>query len=121
MFAVYDDEYIELCYEDLRLGRSLILMVGRGQIQLIKDELSRAIAEILSAEHFAANPSNLCSWCGHLPHCSDGEAYRAAMEAANKSNLCPRCGSELKKRVGRFGPFLSCSNFPACRFSRNLS
>ena len=31
--------------------------------------------------------------------------------------LCPNCGSKLVKRSGRNGDFLSCSNFPKCRFS----
>lgn len=31
--------------------------------------------------------------------------------------LCPNCGSKLVKKEGRFGAFISCSNFPKCRFS----
>jgi restriction system protein len=27
---------------------------------------------------------------------------------------CPKCGSPLHETTGRFGPFLGCSNFPAC-------
>lgn len=34
---------------------------------------------------------------------------------------CPECGGELLKRNGRFGEFIACSNFPKCRYSRNLS
>ncbi|MBR5504343.1 MAG: topoisomerase DNA-binding C4 zinc finger domain-containing protein [Methanobrevibacter sp.] len=30
---------------------------------------------------------------------------------------CPNCGSKLIKKDSRRGPFLSCSNFPKCRFS----
>jgi len=33
---------------------------------------------------------------------------------------CPECGGELLKRKGRFGEFIACSNFPKCRYSRNL-
>jgi len=32
----------------------------------------------------------------------------------------PGCGGTLRERVGRFGPFLGCSNYPACRYSENL-
>jgi DNA topoisomerase-1 len=28
---------------------------------------------------------------------------------------CPKCGSDLVIRWGRFGKFISCSTFPACR------
>ncbi len=30
---------------------------------------------------------------------------------------CPECGSELVIRWGRFGKFISCSNFPTCRYT----
>ena len=30
---------------------------------------------------------------------------------------CPNCGGELVKKNSRNGAFLSCSNFPKCRFS----
>lgn len=34
---------------------------------------------------------------------------------------CPEaeCGGRLSPRTGRFGPFLGCSNFPACRHTEN--
>lgn len=31
--------------------------------------------------------------------------------------ICPNCGSKLVKKDGRYGAFISCSNFPKCRFS----
>lgn len=34
---------------------------------------------------------------------------------------CPECGGELVKRKGRYGEFIACSNFPKCKYSRNLS
>lgn len=34
---------------------------------------------------------------------------------------CPDCGGELVKRSGRFGEFIACSNFPKCKYSRNLN
>jgi DNA topoisomerase-1 len=34
--------------------------------------------------------------------------------------LCPECGHELVYRNGRFGKFISCSNFPKCRYTRQL-
>lgn len=31
---------------------------------------------------------------------------------------CPECGSPLVIKHGRFGEFISCSNYPACKYSR---
>ena len=33
---------------------------------------------------------------------------------------CPNCGSDLIKKDGRNGAFLSCYNFPKCRFSMDF-
>lgn len=30
---------------------------------------------------------------------------------------CPQCGGDLVLRTGRFGRFISCSNFPACKYT----
>ena len=33
---------------------------------------------------------------------------------------CPECGQgELMERTGRYGPFLSCSRYPECRYRAN--
>jgi DNA topoisomerase-1 len=35
---------------------------------------------------------------------------------------CPTCGTgQLSLKVGRFGAFIGCSNYPECRFTRQLS
>ena len=33
---------------------------------------------------------------------------------------CPECGSGLVMRFGRFGPFIACSTYPECKYSRNI-
>jgi DNA topoisomerase-1 len=33
---------------------------------------------------------------------------------------CPECGSPLVIKSGRFGEFVSCSNYPQCKYSRQL-
>lgn len=43
----------------------------------------------------------------------------AKLSKAETVEICPRCGGELVKRNGRFGTFFGCSNYPACRFTRN--
>ena len=34
---------------------------------------------------------------------------------------CPQCGSELHIKVGKNGPFLACSSYPDCNFSRDYT
>lgn len=34
--------------------------------------------------------------------------------------ICPRCGGKLVLRNGRYGQFYGCSNFPKCKFKKNI-
>jgi DNA topoisomerase-1 len=34
--------------------------------------------------------------------------------------ICPEDGSPLIMRFGRYGPFIACSNYPECKYTRNL-
>ena len=33
---------------------------------------------------------------------------------------CPECASSLVKKIGRFGKFYACSNFPKCRYTKSI-
>jgi restriction system protein len=37
-----------------------------------------------------------------------------AVQSKSADMRCPKCGSEMRERTGRYGPFLGCSNYPAC-------
>ena len=39
---------------------------------------------------------------------------------ADYSKLCPKCGGKLVQKSGKYGPFLACSNYPKCRYTRNI-
>jgi DNA topoisomerase I len=41
-------------------------------------------------------------------------------EGVPLDEMCPECGSRLLMRFGRFGPFIACSNYPECKYTRNL-
>ena len=50
------------------------------------------------------------------------ERYLFASEGRPVERGCPDCADgELMLKLGRFGPFVSCGNFPDCRYSRPLS
>jgi len=37
-----------------------------------------------------------------------------------EAEICPQCGGVLRRRSGKFGDFYGCTNFPQCRFTRNV-
>ncbi len=47
---------------------------------------------------------------------SEMEKIQKPMEELDEQ--CPECGRPLVLRSGRFGPFISCSGFPECKFSK---
>ena len=51
-----------------------------------------------------------------------GKTSIASQKLAEKiGEVCPNCGGELLKRQGRFGEFIACSNYPKCKYSRNIA
>ncbi|MBI5620389.1 type I DNA topoisomerase [Candidatus Gottesmanbacteria bacterium] len=53
-----------------------------------------------------------------------GETYETAQKVKipveETKEICPNCASPLVIRTGRYGRFIACSTFPACKYSRQL-
>ena len=47
-----------------------------------------------------------------------GEKQRAEPEPTDEK--CAACGAMMVKKIGRFGPFLSCSKYPECKTIKNI-
>jgi DNA topoisomerase-1 len=47
------------------------------------------------------------------------ESYKGSMDETTEY-VCETCGSPMLKKLGRFGYFLACSAFPACRSTRSI-
>jgi len=45
-------------------------------------------------------------------------AARVKIEVEKTDELCPQDGGHLVIRIGRFGKFLACENFPKCKFTK---
>ena len=52
---------------------------------------------------------------------ADGKANIKSLKVAIPTGEeCPQCGSELLLRKGRYGEFIACSNFPKCKYTKNV-
>ena len=38
-----------------------------------------------------------------------------------KGNICPECGSALGIKLSKFGPFIGCTNYPKCNYTKQLN
>ena len=46
------------------------------------------------------------------------KAERVKIEVEKTDKKCPQCGGDLIIRIGRFGKFIACSNFPECKYTQ---
>lgn len=62
--------------------------------------------------------------CSNYPQCKNtkqiisgsGDASGTFQTEPPLDEKCPQCGSPLMRRHGRFGAFISCSNYPECKY-----
>ncbi|BBL76529.1 type I DNA topoisomerase [Methylomagnum ishizawai] len=50
----------------------------------------------------------------------DESLKRADVTHEQLDEQCPECGSQLSIRLGRNGRFVGCTNYPTCKYTRNL-
>jgi len=50
----------------------------------------------------------------------DESLKRADVTHEEMDEACPECGSKLSIRLGRNGRFVGCTNYPTCKYTRNL-
>ena len=60
-----------------------------------------------------------CPRCGNGLPVKSGGAFRCR-DCGGVIEACPICDGWLNAKMGRYGRFLGCSNFPACDYTRNL-
>ena len=56
-----------------------------------------------------------------MPLYEKAEEGMEKIEPEKTGEICPLCGGDLVIRVGRFGKFISCANFPTCKYTANLA
>jgi DNA topoisomerase-1 len=54
--------------------------------------------------------------CKYIQPGSNQAGSGAGASAEPTGETCPDCGKPLVKRQGRFGPFVSCSGYPGCKY-----
>ena len=53
------------------------------------------------------------------PLVEDAYTKMPKKELERVGKVCPECGGELVYRNGKYGKFISCINFPKCRYTEN--
>ena len=117
-----------------RLATSKRVVTDRhgNRVYLCKDcqQIRREIA--MAVRGTVDNPNlGICKSCKEK---ENAETRQAAAKALGESILkngipkrkkrepskCPHCGGKLQEKVGRYGRFVGCSNYPACRYTEKV-
>lgn len=77
----------------------------------------------LEAERFAEDKSiELIDGHRLIEYVRLSQSENEITPAKKEENLiCPQCGNSLVKRSGKYGPFLACSTYPKCKFTRKIN
>ncbi len=113
--------------------------------QLIPDEMAFKVIELLEKHFsnivdssFTANMEETLDkvaigekdwqqvlWAFYEPFIKEIEKGKKEIKSQKviipTGEMCPECGSELVRRQGRFGEFISCSAFPKCKYTKNIA
>ena len=46
--------------------------------------------------------------------------YPNSNEPIKADIICPKCGGEMKLKKGKYGEFLGCIKYPACKYSQSI-
>ena len=89
--------------------------------RLIRRENARGGGVFYGCSNFplCEHTARACPRCGNGLPVRSGEAFRCR-DCGIAIEACPVCDGWLNAKMGRYGRFLGCSNFPACDYTRNL-
>lgn len=93
----------------------------------LMDKLSQGKGIFITTNIFTAEAENFAE--DKPIELIDGDSLLKLIKLAKKENeiiktekidKCPNCGGELKKKSGKYGKFLGCSNYPKCEYTKNI-
>ena len=111
------------------------VFVPSAQGELTVEKLDQFFSSIINVRYTAEMENKLDSiaegdadeieilrnfWERFTPLVDKAYADMEKLAPEKVGETCPECGNELVYRNGRFGRFISCSNFPSCRYTRKI-
>ena len=93
--------------------------VRGGRLQRRKNARDQSVFYGCTNFPLCEHTAPACPRCGNGYPVRSGEAY-LCRDCGGFIEACPVCDGWLNARMGRYGRFLGCSNFPDCDYTRNL-
>ena len=123
--SAFVEEMIEGGYDIDIFGRPPELHVHcpkctRGRLERRENRRNRSTFYGCSNYPYCGYTQSSCPGCGTglLAEQEDGFQCR---NCGQRVESCPDCPGWLRPQIGKFGRFLGCSNYPDCRYTRNIT
>jgi len=104
------------------------IRIALRNIKILKNELSETTdfkcEKCGSAMNLKFNEKGKFLACSKYPECKNTKPVKlvgSEIQIITDKLLdekCPDCGAQLKIKVGQYGKFITCSNYPNCKFSK---
>jgi DNA topoisomerase-1 len=106
-----------------------MLVNGEGQLEVAQEEESSESCDKCGAPMLIKTGRfGKFLACSNYPQCKNTKRISSAKEGGAggatpvpTGENCEKCGAPLVYRQGRFGPFIACSNYPKCRYTKKRS
>ena len=112
-------EYKEKKYFPTEQGTLTIEKLEKFFSEFIGSDYSKVMEEVLDdiAQGEAKQIQVLHDFYEYfMPLINDAKENMEKIEAEETGENCPECGSPMVFRLGRYGKFEACSNFPKCKY-----
>ena len=106
-----------------------MMVNGEGKLEVAQDEVSSEVCEkcgspmVVKTGRFGKFLA-----CSKYPECrntrrigAEGNGKGEGSKPESTGEDCEQCGAPLVYRKGRFGPFIACSNYPRCRYTKKMA
>lgn len=134
---------MEESLDDIAEGKKKWPPVIRAFYVPFKENLTAKDKELVKKDIVEEKTEEVCEKCGKpmviktsrygkflactgYPECKntknigrDGKVEEKAPEELT-GEKCEKCGGDMVKKVGRFGPFMACANYPKCKNIKNI-
>ena len=114
-----DDEYDVTVFGRLPEGDVPCPQCKEGRVERRENARDGTIFYGCSNWPYCEHRGRPCPKCGSGLPVRSGSAFRCR-DCGGSIEGCPSCGGWLDMKMGKFGRFLGCSNFPECDYTRNL-
>lgn len=80
--------------------------------KLVKEDLNKIVETI--------EKNNIVKQIEKKNHTKNIKNNIKNVERKIKQDVCPKCGGKLFERIGKYGKFIGCSNYPKCKYTKKL-